>query len=219
MISKSGILFDLDGTLIDTLNDITAAYNTVLTEYGMENISREALKPLVSQGSPYMIPLSFKVKLSDPAYHSIRDKILKQYQAECSQRSQLFPGIRELINQLNAKKLPWGIVTNKLEGMAVDLIERFHLSSHCQVLVGGDTLSTCKPDPAPLLYAAKKMQRQPVELYYVGDSSRDVLAANAAGIDSITLTHGYNNEDLTTAEYKTILIDDPLVVLEYIYNA
>ncbi len=207
------ILFDLDGTLIDTLDDITCAFNCVLAEYNRDPLTSHQLKPLVSDGSPYMIPAAFDVTVDDEEYHLIRHKILENYQLQADKNSQLYPGIATLLDRLDQDNMPWGIVTNKLENLAKNILIRFNLFARCKVLVGGDTLNCNKPAPEPLWHACDHLKVTPAETLFIGDSERDVKAANAAKIKSITVSHGYRSADFNSKAYDTLMIHDPLQIL------
>lgn len=213
---KQAVLFDLDGTLVDTLQDITIAFNHVRTEYQLPPLDQQALLPLVSDGSPQIIPRLFAVEVNSAEYHSIRDKVIKRYAKQNSQHSKVFPGVRELLQTLNQQRVPWGIVTNKTEELALATIERFNISEGCQVLIGGDTLSVNKPNPTPLLEACKKLNFPPDEVIFVGDSERDVEAANRAQMTSITVEYGYRSEQFTKFAKLTTMIKEPKAILGWL---
>ncbi len=190
------VLFDLDGTLVDSAPDLAQAANRVLADHGRAPVAYERLRQVVSKGGRAMLAVSFP-DFTDAQREPLLPVFLRYYGEALAVHSTLFDGVEELLAALDARGLRWGIVTNKPEGLARGVIEGFGWRQRCAVLVGGDTLPTRKPDPAPLLHACSQLGVEPGEALYVGDDLRDVQAAKAAGMPCVAALWGYreNGDD------------------------
>jgi len=187
----NAVLFDLDGTLLDTANDLGEALNHVLVKYDLPIICRESYRPVASDGALGLLKLGFAEKLADFDYETLRQEFLQYYISNLAVHTCLYPGVETLINGLNRHDIPWGIVTNKPEAITQKLLPHFNMLSKSQSMVGGDTLTTRKPDPAPLLFACEQMNINPNKCIYVGDAPRDIEAGNRANMFSIVAQWGY----------------------------
>jgi len=185
------VLFDLDGTLLDTANDLGEALNYILRKYNLPVIARELYRPVASDGALGLLTLGFKDQLKDFDYDDLREEFLAYYQENIANHSSLYSGVHELLSRLNTENIPWGIVTNKPEGLTKQLLPYFPEFKKCAVMVGGDTLTTRKPDPAPLFYACEQMNVDPKQCLYVGDALRDIEAGNHAGMQTYIAKWGY----------------------------
>jgi len=210
----SAVLFDLDGTLLDTANDLGEALNYVLTKHGLPKVERERYRPVASDGSKGLLELGFGERLSAFDFETLRDEFLTYYENNISVHTVLYPGIAQLINTLDAGNIPWGIVTNKPEYLAKNLVPKFSELSNSKSLIGGDTLPQRKPHPAPLYLACDEMNIKAHNCVYVGDAPRDIEAGNNAGMYSIIAQWGYiiDQEDCKTwgADFMTL---NPLDIL------
>lgn len=186
-----GVLFDLDGTLADTAPDLGGALNDLLTRYDRPTLPLKDLRSLCSMGARGMIQRGFNLTPQDPYFEELRDEYLECYAERLVKDTVLFEGVTELIDALEAKRLRWGIVTNKFERFAKPLVAMIPTLAKTQVLVGGDTYDKPKPFPDPLIGAAQTLQLAPEELIYVGDDERDMVAAKAAGMSGIVARYGY----------------------------
>ncbi|MDG1751788.1 MAG: HAD-IA family hydrolase [Thalassotalea sp.] len=186
-----GVLFDLDGTLLDTANDLGEALNFVLRKYNLPIVERETYRPVASDGALGLLNLGFKEQLIDFDYDVLRHEFLNYYQENIANHTCLYSGVKELLSQLNTENVPWGIVTNKPEGLTKQLLPYFPEFQKCVVMVGGDTLTTRKPDPEPLFYACEQMNVDPKQCLYVGDALRDIEAGNNAGMQTYIAKWGY----------------------------
>ena len=186
------VLFDLDGTLLDTAADLCAAANAVLREEGRAPVAVEALRPAVSRGSRAMLAVAFP-DLDAAAREPLVPRFLAAYARDIARHSRLFDGMDEVLRAIDAAGSRWGIVTNKPEYLARALIESLGLDARCAVLIGGDTLPVRKPDPEPLREACRRMGVALAEAVYVGDDARDVQAANAAPMKSIAAAWGFRD--------------------------
>lgn len=187
------VLFDLDGTLVDSAPDLARAANRVLADHGRPPVAYERLRAVVSKGGRAMLAVSFP-DLDEAACEALLPRFLRYYGEALAVDSRLFDGIGALLDGLEARGLPWGIVTNKPEGLARGVIDGFGWSARCAVLVGGDTLPTRKPDPAPLHHACAALGIAPADALYVGDDLRDVQAARAAGMPCVAALWGYRED-------------------------
>jgi 2-phosphoglycolate phosphatase len=184
------LLFDFDGTLADTAADLCAAVNALRAERGLEALPVAAARPYASSGARGLLRVAFGLTPEHPEYDAMRDAFLQHY-ADClSAQTVLFPGIAELLEDLSARGIGWGIVTNKATRFTEQIVAALGLSPGC--VVCGDTTPHAKPHPAPLLHAAQVLSLAPSNCWYVGDDLRDVQAAQAAGMRSIAVAYGYH---------------------------
>lgn len=184
------VLFDLDGTLVDSAPDFVATLALLRGEHGLPPVSLRQLRPHVSKGSRAMLATAFPM-LDEAAREALLPRFLAVYEQELARHGGIFDGIGELLDAIEAAGSRWGIVTNKPEYLARLLLPRLGWDARCAVLVGGDSLPVRKPDPLPLLHAARALGVAPGECAYVGDDERDIVAARAAGMPSIAALWGY----------------------------
>jgi N-acetyl-D-muramate 6-phosphate phosphatase len=190
------VLFDLDGTIADTAPDLVAAVNKMRHDRGLEMRPLETLRPLASAGARGLIGGAFEIGPEHPEFPSMRAEFLANYEADLCIETTLFPGIDELLDQLDARGVRWGIVTNKVTHLAEPLVALLELDARAACLVCGDTTPHSKPHPAPLLHAAELMEERPERVVYVGDDLRDVQAGFAAGMVTVAAAYGYCGIDL-----------------------
>lgn len=183
-------LFDLDGTLLDSAPDFVATLNRMLAERGDPAMPLDALRPHVSKGARAMLAAGFP-RLDVATRDAMIPAFLEIYQQELARHGAPFEGVEALLNAIEAAGCRWGIVTNKPEYLAVQLLPLLGWQRRCAVLVGGDTLPVRKPDPLPLLHAASQLGLGADDCVYVGDDERDILAARAASMPSIAALWGY----------------------------
>ncbi|MCZ8063755.1 phosphoglycolate phosphatase [Silanimonas sp.] len=184
------VLFDLDGTLADTAPDLIAAVNRILTEESRPPLPDLALRPLVSKGGRALLARAFD-DLAEEAREPLLPRFLAAYANALAVHTRPFDGIEALLEAIEARGWPWGIVTNKPEGLAIGVVEGLGWSTRSKALVGGDTLPVRKPAPEPLWLAASQLGVPPDACLYVGDDARDVEAAKAAGMPSVAALWGY----------------------------
>ncbi len=185
------VLFDLDGTLVDTADDLGAALNHVLVKYGFAPATAEQYRPVASHGAKGLLELGFGAALKDLPFTQLRNELLDFYQQHLTVHSKLFGGADEFLPQLEERKIPWGIVTNKPYKLAAAMLRQMHGMEQCQILLGGDSLHQRKPSPVPLWVAAHKMGVAAADCWYIGDAERDIEAANRAGMTSIIADYGF----------------------------
>ncbi|AOH36780.1 phosphoglycolate phosphatase [Luteimonas sp. JM171] len=191
-------LFDLDGTLLDSAPDMLATVNRMRQSRGMGPMALEALRPVVSKGARAMSAIAFP-DLAAEKLPELVPEFLDIYRQELGRHSRPFDGVEELLGALESAGSTWGIVTNKPEYLAREILPQLGWEGRCAVLVGGDSLAERKPHPLPLLHAAQVLGVAAPGCVYVGDDERDIVAARAAGMPSMVALWGYRLDD-----------DDPL---------
>ena len=163
------VLFDLDGTLFDTAPDFIYLVNELRADRNLPTIDAAEFKPIISQGSAAMVRYALNLTDKDPSYAKILDYFYEQYHEKMGQYSNFFPGIPELLNELDAQSIKWGIVTNRLEKNIPTYLERFSILTRVHCIVGADTTPHRKPHPAPLIHAARLLNVARKECIYLGD--------------------------------------------------
>jgi 2-phosphoglycolate phosphatase len=196
------ILFDLDGTLLDTARDLGNALNAVLRDKKLTEIHYAQYRPIASNGAKGMLELGFGDVLLDYDFELLRQQFLEHYQQNICVDTIAFEGVDSLLEHLLVNHIPWGVVTNKPANLTAELLSKFKLFEHCQVVVSGDTLAQRKPHPAPLLHAAELINIKPKQIWYVGDAQRDIQAAKAAGMVSVLAEYGYIETQDNTADWQ-----------------
>jgi N-acetyl-D-muramate 6-phosphate phosphatase len=185
------VLFDLDGTLLDTAPDLADALNTVLIENNRPPLSFEAIRPVVSHGGIALIELGFRLDRSDPAFEPLRQRLLAVYRANLSGKTRPFEGMEALLDALEARGLNWGVVTNKPGWLTEPLLQDLGLFGRAACIVSGDTLKERKPNPAPMLLACRQAGSEPAQCVYIGDARRDIEAGRNAGMHTLVALFGY----------------------------
>ncbi|HEX9674001.1 MAG TPA: HAD-IA family hydrolase [Burkholderiales bacterium] len=187
------VLFDLDGTLADTAPDLTYALNRVRGLRGLPPLPLAATRPVASQGARGLIGAGFSIHPGDPGYDALRDEFLAVYAENLCRETRLFTGIPELLDRLEARALPWGVVTNKAERFTLPLLDLLKVRGRSACVIGGDTTGKIKPHPEPLLAASRAIGLAPQSCIYLGDDRRDVEAGQAAGMKTAIAKWGYLN--------------------------
>ncbi|HBH38235.1 MAG TPA: phosphoglycolate phosphatase [Curvibacter sp.] len=185
------VLFDLDGTLIDSAPDLGAAADQMRTDRGLPPLPLERYRPMAGAGARGMIGVAFGLTPEDPGYNALREEFMANYERCMTARTYAFAGIPELIEQLLQRELAWGVVTNKIERFTLPLTSAMPLFASAGAIVGGDTTPHPKPHPAPLFEAARRLGLEPQRCLYVGDDERDIVAGLAAGMGTVAATYGY----------------------------
>jgi len=187
------VLFDFDGTLADTAPDLAAAVNRMRAEHGHEPLPLERLRPFASAGARGLVHAAFGIKPDDSEYPALRETFLEFYAERVCHGTKLFPGIAELLRELQSRHIPWGIVTNKATRFTEQIVLSLRLKPAC--VVCGDSTAHLKPHPAPLLHAAEQLKLPPADCCYLGDDLRDMKAARAAGMRPIAVEWGYHHPE------------------------
>lgn len=191
-IEYDAFIFDLDGTLLDTADDLGAALNTVLDTYSMPQVDEHVYRPAASNGAIALLEAGFGEQWqAHQDQLSLRQQLLDAYSANIAIHSQCFTGIAQLLLALDQHQIKWGIMTNKPEFLTNPLIARIAELKNAQAVVSGDTLNIAKPSPLPLLHTAELLEVNPTRCLYIGDAQRDIEAAKAANMHSATALWGY----------------------------
>jgi len=184
------ILFDFDGTFADTAPDMAMAANRLREKRGLDPLPVSDLRAYVSMGARGMIKASLGMDVQHPEFETAKTEFLADYEQNSTRDTRLFEGIPELLDQIRAAGMQWGIVTNKLTRYAEPIVQWLDMPD-CAVLVCGDTVAHAKPHPLPLQHAAQQTGFEVTRCIYVGDDLRDIQAAKSAGMASIAAAYGY----------------------------
>jgi len=196
------VLFDLDGTLVDSAPDLAGAVNELRTARGLAALPFDRLRPMVGSGARGMIGAAFGIGPDDERFGALRDEFLLRYEQRLLRETAVFEAMRGLLPALASARLPWGIVTNKAKRFSAPLTAGLAALRDSAVLVSGDTTPHAKPHPAPLLEAARQLNIVPQRCVYVGDDLRDVQAARAAGMAAVVAAWGYLGADATVTAWQ-----------------
>ncbi len=188
------VLFDLDGTLIDSAPDLAGAGNDMRVARGLAPLPLAHYRPMVGAGARGMLGRALAVKPGEEGFEALRDEFLQRYEQRMTRETQVFEAMRPVLDALAARRLPWGIVTNKATRFSEPLVRVLGLHEVAVTLVCGDTTPHAKPHPAPLLEAARRMGIEAGDCVYVGDDQRDVVAGRAAGMVTVAAAWGYLGE-------------------------
>jgi len=187
----AAVLFDLDGTLADSAGDLAGAINRIRGDRGLAPVPVDRLRPHASSGARGLIGAGMGIAPGDPSYIELRDTFLAYYAEGLAETTRLFDGVPALLATLEARALPWGVVTNKAERFTTPVVAALGIAGRAAVVVCGDTTPHPKPHPAPLLHAAAALGIAAEQCVYVGDDLRDVQAGNAAGMPTLVAEYGY----------------------------
>lgn len=185
------VLFDLDGTLIDSAPDLGAAVDKMRVDRGMSSMPLAHYRHMAGAGARGMISLAFGYTPDHPDYEAMKEEFFRNYESCMTERTFAFEGVAQMIAALVAAKLPWGVVTNKSKRFAEPLTQAMPLFKSSAVLICGDTTPHAKPHPEPLLEAARRLGVDPSACIYVGDDERDIVAGHAAQMKTVAATYGY----------------------------
>lgn len=211
------VLFDLDGTIADTAPDLGAALNRVRADRGLAPVPLEVLRPYSSHGARGLIGAGFAVAPGESDYVPLRDAFLAHYAAALCVSTVLFGEVDAVLATLDARALPWGIVTNKATRFTAPLLEALLLTARAGTIVCGDTTPHAKPHPAPLSFAAKQLGVAPSRCVYVGDARRDVEAGKAAGMATLVARWGYIEPDEAPDAWGADgIVDVPAALLDWL---
>jgi phosphoglycolate phosphatase len=211
------VLFDLDGTLVDTAPDMGYALNALLREHGRPPLEAAVIRPWVSHGSRGLIGLGFGEEPGGRHFEDYKARFLSLYESRVCAESRLFEGMDQVIDQLDERRSPWGIVTNKPHYLTMALLEALGLHNRAACVVSGDSIPQRKPDPAPLLHACRQIDRSPDVCVYVGDAQRDIEAGTRAGMSTLVALFGYLNDQDDPAQWgATGVVEHPADIIRWV---
>jgi phosphoglycolate phosphatase len=214
------VLFDLDGTLIDSAPDLGAAADKMRTDRGLPALPLEHYRPMAGAGARGMLDCAFGMSPEDPDFPAFREEFFANYQACMTQRTRIFDGVEELVQRLRQQGLAWGVVTNKSRRFTEPLTRAMALFATAGTVVSGDTTPHSKPHPAPLLEAALQLGLDPQQCVYVGDDERDIAAGHAAGMGTVAATYGYLGRQTDARQWGAHTeINAPLALLQCLHLA
>lgn len=207
------VLFDLDGTLIDSAPDLGAAADQMRIARGLPSLPYERYRPMAGAGARGMLGVAFGITPDDADFPALREEFFRNYESCMTQRTYVFEGVKQLIDSLVERDVPWGVVTNKSMRFTGPLTKGMPLFASARAVVGGDSTPFSKPHPAPLLEAARQVGVKPIECVYVGDDVRDVQAGKAAGMATVAATYGYLGATDVNDWGADVRIETPLALL------
>jgi phosphoglycolate phosphatase len=214
------VLFDLDGTLIDSAPDLGAAADQMRTERGLPSLPLARYRPMAGAGARGMLGVAFGITPEAPEFPELREEFFVKYESRMLHNTQVFDGVAELVEALRAAGLQWGVVTNKSERFTVPLTRAMALFESARAIVSGDTTPHAKPHPEPLFEAARRLGVAPAHCMYVGDDERDILAGRAAGMRTVAATYGYMGEQAEVARWDAdAAIASPMELLKLLKQA
>ncbi len=213
-----GVLFDLDGTFADTAPDMANALNRLLEAHGLAPKPFESIRPQVSHGGKAMIRLGFGIEPEHEQFEPLRREFLDLYQSDLNSHTRLFPGMEELLQALDGRGMPWGIVTNKPAWLTDPLLRGMGIEHRAACIISGDTTAHAKPHPEPILHACRQIGRKPEQCWYLGDAERDIIAGRDAGTRTLVALFGYlDSTDQPDAWGADGMIEHPLETLDWIH--
>jgi len=209
------ILFDLDGTLVDTAHDLGYALNLQRERHGMAVLPLDVIRPYASHGSRGLLAVGFGLSPEDDGFEAMREEYLALYDQVLTRKPVLFEGVAELLDMLDKRTMPWGVVTNKPRRFTQPLLQNIGLLERAACVVSGDDAARPKPHPDTLFLACEQAGVSPEKCWYVGDAERDIQAGKAAGMQTVVALYGYLGEDDRPAEWGAdIAVNSPLELLE-----
>ena len=209
------VLFDLDGTLIDSAPDLGAAADRMRVARGMSSLPLESYRHMAGAGARGMLGIAFGLRPEDAGYNDMREEFFRNYESCMTERTYAFNGVPALIAAIAQRGLAWGVVTNKSARFTEPLTRAMPLFASARAVVSGDTTPHAKPHPEPLLEAARRVGVPPERCIYVGDDERDIIAGLAAGMGTVAATYGYLGARADTAQWGAhAAIDSPAQLLQ-----
>ncbi len=213
----TAVLFDLDGTLADTAGDLGGALNQLRVARGLDPLPLDVLRPYASAGARGLIGVGLDIHPGDPEFEPLRLAFLDAYMRCLADTTVLFDGMSELLYELSARGLKWGVVTNKPHRFTLPVMEGLGLREDAAVIISGDSTAHAKPHPLPLLTACEEMGVPPASVLYVGDDLRDIQAAQAAGMPSAAAQWGYIGHNGDISEWGAdVIVTQPLDLLAHL---
>jgi phosphoglycolate phosphatase len=214
------VLFDLDGTLIDSAPDLGAAADKMRTDRGLPSLPLARYRPMAGAGARGMLGEAFGMAPDHPEFLTLREEFFVNYESRMTELTTIFDGVPEMLAQIRERNLAWGVVTNKAARFTEPLTRAMPLFETAGAVVSGDTTPHAKPHPAPLLEAAARLNVAPEHCIYVGDDERDIVAGLAAGMGTVAATYGYLGAKSDPLEWGAhAAIKSPLELLKLLVSA
>lgn len=214
------VLFDMDGTLLDTAPDFIAISQAMLADRGLPAVADKLIRDEISGGAKAMVAATFAMSPQDPAFEPLRLEFLERYQRDCAVNSRLFDGMAELLADIEKSGLIWGVVTNKPVRFAQPIMEQLGLAERSALLICPDHVTHSKPHPEPLILACSQLDLDPASVLFVGDDLRDIESGRDAGTKTAAVRYGYihpnDNPDHWGAD---VVVDHPLDLRKVLDNA
>ncbi|MGJ7543327.1 phosphoglycolate phosphatase [Variovorax sp. LT1R16] len=211
------VLFDLDGTLVDSAPELGAAADKMRTDRGLSSLPLERYRPMAGAGARGMLGIAFDITPQSPGFEALREEFFVNYEARMLLNTHVFDGVAELIDSLTQRGLAWGIVTNKSKRFTDPLVRSIPIFASAGAVVSGDTTPHAKPHPEPLFEAARRLGVPPAQCIYVGDDERDIVAGRAAGMRTVAATYGYMGAQADAALWQADgAIDSPMALLQWL---
>ena len=213
------VLFDLDGTLIDSAPDLGAAADKMRTDRGLPGLPLDNYRPMAGAGARGMLGVAFGMTPEHPEFLAYREEFFVNYENAMTERTVIFDGVHAMVQALQAMGMPWGVVTNKSQRFTLPLTAGMPLFASASVVISGDTTAHSKPHPEPLFEAARRLGFESQRCVYVGDDERDIVAGRAAGMGTVAATYGYLGATDISQWQADAHIDLPLQLLKLIETA
>jgi phosphoglycolate phosphatase len=214
------VLFDLDGTLIDSAPDLGAAADKMRIDRGLPSLPYALYRPLAGAGARGMLKVAFDMTPDHPDFMAMREEFFANYEAAMTVRTYVFDGVEDVIEHLQLRQMPWGVVTNKMARFTDPLTQAMPLFASAAAIVSGDTTPHAKPHPAPLFEAANRLSVPPEACLYVGDDERDIVAGREAGMITVAASYGYLGEKADINSWRADLhVDSPNKLLQLLAEA
>jgi N-acetyl-D-muramate 6-phosphate phosphatase len=211
------VLFDLDGTLIDSAPDLGAAADQMRIDRGLPSLPLARYRPMAGAGARGMLGVAFGITPAEPGFDALREEFFVSYERRMLRTTHAFDGVAELVAALSARGLQWGVVTNKSKRFTDPLTSAMPLFDSARAIVSGDTTPFSKPHPEPLFEAARRLGVPAAHCVYVGDDERDIIAGRAAGMRTVAATYGYMGEQAEIARWDPdASISSPLELLQWL---
>ncbi|PUE55554.1 HAD-IA family hydrolase [Limnohabitans parvus] len=214
------VLFDLDGTLIDSAPDLGAAVDKMRVDRGLSSFPLEHYRHMAGAGARGMLGIAFDMTPEHAEFEAMKEEFFVNYENCMTERTRIFDGVVEMISALVGQGLPWGVVTNKSSRFTDPLTSAMPLFSSAGAIVSGNTTPHAKPHPEPLFEAARRLSVDPARCVYVGDDERDIVAGLAAGMGTVAATYGYLGQQTDISRWNAHLhIDSPMALLNFLNKA
>lgn len=214
------VLFDLDGTLIDSATDLGRAADKMRVDRGLASQPDSEYRSMAGAGARGMLGLAFGIAPGAPGFDTLRDEFFANYTACMFEHTAAFPEVVDLVQAIEVRGLLWGVVTNKAARFTDPLVQRMPLFAGCSVVISGDTTPHSKPHPEPLLEAARRLGIAPAKCLYVGDDERDIVAGRAAGMPTVAANYGYLGANASVGAWcADATINSPAELLQWLPSA